>query len=178
MVFFHVRHGGMAAGCDKIRIMEKDEKFMKLALAEAHKGLAKGEVPVGAVIVLDGRVIAKAHNQPISLNDPSAHAEILALRKAAKKTGNYRLTGAEMFITLEPCVMCAGAILNARVRRVVFGASDPRGGAVVSLFRMLEDRRFNHSVHVVRGTMEGACSEILSRFFREKRLVFSVRKNQ
>ena len=156
--------------------MDNDEKFMKLALAEAQKGLARGEVPVGAVIVLDGRVIARAHNKPVSLSDPSAHAEILALRKAAKKLGNYRLTGAEMYVTIEPCVMCAGAILNARIKRIVFGASDPKGGAVVSLFRMLEDKRLNHSVEVVCGIMGEACSEILSRFFREKRILFSARK--
>lgn len=149
---------------------------MRLALNEAQKGLARGEVPIGAVIVLDGRVIARAHNKPVSLNDPSAHAEILALRKAAKKMGNYRLTGAEMYVTLEPCIMCAGAILNARVRRIVFGAGDPKSGAVVSLFRMLEDKRLNHSVEVIQGIMEEACSEILSRFFREKRILFSARK--
>lgn len=156
--------------------MEKDEKFMKLALAEAQKGLAAGEVPVGAVIVMDGRVIARAYNKPVSLSDPSAHAEILALRKAARKLGNYRLTGAEMYVTLEPCAMCAGAILHARVRRVVFGAGDPKGGAVTSLFRMLEDKRLNHSAEVVHGIMEEACSEILSRFFREKRITSSARK--
>lgn len=149
---------------------------MKLALTEAQKGLVEGEVPVGAVIVLDNRVIARAHNKPVSLNDPSAHAEVLALRKAAKKIGNYRLTGAEMYVTLEPCVMCSGAVLNARIKRIVFGARDPKGGAVVSLFRMLEDKRLNHSVEVVHGIMEEACSEILSRFFREKRITFPARK--
>lgn len=156
--------------------MEEDEKFMRVALAEAQKGLAIGEVPVGAVVVLDGKAVARAHNKPVSLSDPSAHAEILALRKAAKKLGNYRLTGADMYVTLEPCVMCAGAILHARVRRIIFGASDPKGGAVVSLFRMMEDKRLNHSVQVVHGIMEEACSEILSRFFREKRIIFSARK--
>lgn len=149
---------------------------MKLALTEAQKGLVEGEVPVGAVIVLDNRVIARAHNKPVSLNDPSAHAEVLALRKAAKKIGNYRLTGAEMYVTLEPCIMCSGAVLNARIKRIVFGARDPKGGAVVSLFRMLEDKRLNHSVEVVHGIMEEACSEILSRFFREKRITFPARK--
>jgi tRNA(adenine34) deaminase len=156
--------------------MEKDEKFMRLALAEAQKALGREEVPVGAVIVLDGRVIARAHNRPVSLNDPCAHAEILALKKAAKKIGNYRLTGAEMYVTLEPCVMCSGAILNARIKRIVFGAKDLKSGAVVSLFRMLEDKRLNHSVEVAHGVMEEACSEILSRFFREKRILFSARK--
>ncbi len=149
---------------------------MKLALTEAQKGLVEGEVPVGAVIVLDNRVIARAHNKPVSLNDPSAHAEVLALRKAAKKIGNYRLTGAEMYVTLEPCIMCSGAVLNARIKRIVFGARDPKGGAVVSLFRMLKDKRLNHSVEVVHGIMEEACSEILSRFFREKRITFPARK--
>ncbi len=156
--------------------MQEDEKFMGLALKEAHKALAIGEVPVGAVVVLDGKVVARAHNKPVSLSDPSAHAEVLALRKAAKKLGNYRLSGADLYITLEPCVMCAGAILHARVRRVVFGAADPKGGAAVSLFRILEDRRLNHSAHVVQGILAGACSEILSRFFREKRITFSAQK--
>ena len=156
--------------------MEKDEKFMKVALAEAQKGLAAGEVPVGAVLVLNDKVIARAHNMPISNVDPCAHAEILALRKAAKKVGNYRLTGAHMYVTIEPCVMCAGAIVNARLKRIVFGAGDPKSGAVVSLFRILEDKRLNHSVEVVHGIMEEACAEILSRFFREKRIIFSARK--
>ena len=132
---------------------------MGLALAEASKAMARGEVPVGAVIVMDGKVIARAHNSPISLNDPCGHAEVLAIRKAAKKIGNYRLTGAEMYVTLEPCVMCAGAIVNARISRVVFGAADPKGGAVVSLFKILGRRQAQPfrqgSTGCVAGTLRG-----------------------
>lgn len=157
-------------------IMQKDEQFMGLALAEAEKGMAAGEVPVGAVVVMDGKVIAKAHNSPVAKCDPCAHAEVIALRKAASAMKNYRLTGAELFVTLEPCAMCAGAILNARIARLVFGAADPKGGAVVSLYSILEDPRLNHSVRVDRGVLEDSCSEILSRFFREKRILFSARK--
>ena len=138
--------------------------------------MARGEVPVGAVIVMDGKVIARAHNSPISLNDPCGHAEVLAIRKAAKKIGNYRLTGAEMYVTLEPCVMCAGAIVNARISRIVFGAADPKGGAVVSLFKILGDGRLNHSAKAQQGVLQEPCAEILSRFFREKRITLSARK--
>ena len=155
--------------------MERDEHFMGLALAEARKAMARGEVPVGAVIVMDGKVIARAHNRPISLHDPCGHAEVLAIRKAAKKIGNYRLTGAEMYVTLEPCVMCAGAIVNARISRVVFGAADPKGGAVVSLFKILGDGRLNHCA-AAEQLLQGPCAEILSRFFRGKRITSSARK--
>ena len=156
--------------------MEKDEHYMGLALAEARKAMARGEVPVGAVIVIDGEVIARAHNRPISLNDPCGHAEVLAIRKAAKKIGNYRLSGAEMYVTLEPCVMCAGAIVNARISRVVFGAADPKGGAVASLFNILADGRLNHSAQTQQGVLQEPCAEILSRFFRGKRITSSARK--
>jgi tRNA(adenine34) deaminase len=150
--------------------MDRDKKFMRLALAEAEKALQAGEVPVGAVIVRGGEVIASAHNGPVGLKDPSAHAEILALRRAAAAEGNYRLAGTTLYVTIEPCLMCAGALIHARVSRLVFGAPDPKGGAVVSLYGVLGDARLNHRVEATGGVLREACSEILSRFFREKRL--------
>ena len=150
--------------------MDRDEEFMRLALAEAEKALLAGEVPVGAVVVRGGEVIASAHNGPVGLKDPSAHAEILTLRRAAAAEGNYRLAGTTLYVTIEPCLMCAGALIHARVSRLVFGASDPKGGAVVSLYGVLQDARLNHRVDVTGGVLREACSEILSRFFREKRL--------
>jgi tRNA(adenine34) deaminase len=150
--------------------MDRDEEFMRLALAEAEKALLAGEVPVGAVVVRGGEVIASAHNGPVGLRDPSAHAEILALRRAAAAEGNYRLAGTTLYVTIEPCLMCAGALIHARVSRLVFGAPDPKGGAVVSLYGVLQDGRLNHRVEVTGGVLREACSEILSRFFREKRL--------
>jgi len=150
--------------------MDRDESFMRLALAEAEKALLEGEVPVGAVIVRGGEVIASAHNGPVGLKDPSAHAEILALRRAAAAEGNYRLAGTTLYVTIEPCLMCAGALVHARVSRLIFGATDPKGGAVVSLYGVLQDGRLNHRVDVTGGVLREACSEILSRFFREKRL--------
>jgi tRNA(adenine34) deaminase len=150
--------------------MDRDEKFMRLALAEAEKAFQAGEVPVGAVVVRGGEVIASAHNGPVGLKDPSAHAEILALRRAAAEEGNYRLAGTTLYVTIEPCLMCAGALIHARVSRLVFGATDPKGGAVVSLYGVLQDGRLNHRVEATGGVLREACSEILSRFFREKRL--------
>src|SRR5947207_13036060 len=116
---------------------------MRAALEEARRGLRAGEVPVGAVVVHDGEIVARAHNAPIALNDPTAHAEILALREAGRKLGNYRLTGATLYVTVEPCPMCCGAVLQARVARVVYGAADPKAGAVESLYRLLDGARFN-----------------------------------
>jgi tRNA(adenine34) deaminase len=150
--------------------MDRDEQFMRLALDEAQKAMEAGEVPVGAVVVRGGEVIASAHNAPVGLRDPSAHAEILALRKAAAGEGNYRLAGTTLYVTIEPCLMCAGALVHARVSRLVFGAADPKGGAAVSLYRVLEDARLNHRVEVAGGVLAAECGEILSRFFREKRL--------
>ena len=150
--------------------MDHDEEFMSLALAEAEKALLAGEVPVGAIVVRGGEVIASAHNGPVGLKDPSAHAEILALRRAAAAEGNYRLAGVTLYVTIEPCLMCAGALVHARVSRLVFGAPDSKGGAVVSLYGVLQDARLNHRVDVTGGVLREACSEILSRFFREKRL--------
>jgi len=147
-----------------------DEKFMTLALEQASLAFQKGEVPVGALITLGGEILAMSHNSSISMNDPSAHAEILAIREAARILDNYRLINATLYVTLEPCVMCAGAIIQARIQRVVFGAGDPKSGAVVSLYRLLHDKRLNHTVEVTCGVMKDACAEILSRFFHEKRI--------
>lgn len=150
--------------------MLTDEDYMRLALDEARKAAAEDEVPIGAVLVQDEQVIARAHNAPLACNDASAHAEMLAIRMACKEIGNYRLTGAKLYVTLEPCVMCAGAILQARLRQVIFGARDPKAGAVVSLYQILTDNRFNHQVHLSEGILRDECGEILSRFFREKRV--------
>jgi len=152
-----------------------DEKFIDMAIEEAFLAFAKGEVPVGAIVTLGDTILARSHNNVISMNDPSAHAEILAIRHAAKKVGNYRLIGATLYVTLEPCVMCAGAIIQARVQRIVFGADDTKGGGVVSLYGILNDKRLNHSVEVKSGVKKDACGEILSRFFREKRIVGNLK---
>src|SRR3989339_624699 len=141
---------------------EKDEKWMRAAFAQAELALAAGEVPVGAVIVVNDELVSVACNRPISLCDPSAHAEVLAIRGAASLLGNYRLAGTTLYVTLEPCLMCAGAILQARIERIVFGAADPKGGAVVSLYRLFDDRRLNHTVAVTEGILREACVEILS----------------
>jgi tRNA(adenine34) deaminase len=146
-----------------------DEALMAAALDEARRGLAAGEVPVGAVVVAGGEIIGRAHNAPIALADPTAHAEILALREAARKLGNYRLTGATLYATVEPCPMCCGAILHARVARVVYGAADPRAGAVDSLYRLLDDARLNHRVAARGGVLAGEAARLLKAFFEAKR---------
>jgi tRNA(adenine34) deaminase len=150
--------------------MPTDHDFMKIALEEAQEAYCRGEVPVGAVLVLEGNILARAHNSPIMRNDPTAHAEILALRQAGEKFGNYRLTGAELYVTLEPCIMCAGAIIQARISRVIFGARDPKCGAVVSLYNILADKRLNHQVEITEGILPEECGEIISRFFQQKRV--------
>jgi tRNA(adenine34) deaminase len=155
---------------------ETDEKWMRLALAEAGRAREAGEVPVGAVIVRDGVLIASTHNRSIALCDPSAHAEMQAIRAAAAATGNYRLVGTTLYVTLEPCLMCAGAIIHARIGRLVFGAEDPKGGAVVSLWQLFEDQRLNHKVAVTGGILREMCAEILSGFFREKRLIVPLKE--
>jgi tRNA(adenine34) deaminase len=154
--------------------MENDEKWMRLALEEASLARTAGEVPVGAVIIRGEELLAKAHNSPIALNDPSAHAELLAIRRAAAAIGNYRLAGTTLYTTLEPCLMCAGAILQSRIERLVFGAADPKSGAAVSLYRIFDDRRLNHAVAVTEGILREACAEIISGFFREKRIISTL----
>jgi len=150
--------------------MESDSYYMGVALAQARAGLAAGEVPVGAVLVDEaGEVLARAFNQPIALNDPTAHAEILALRQGARQRGNYRLLGSSLYVTMESCIMCLGAMLTARIRRLVFGAPDPKGGACVSLYRLPEDARLNHRLEVTGGVREAECRELLQEFFQARR---------
>jgi len=142
---------------------------MRLALQEATRAGEEGEVPVGAVLVSDGQVIARGRNRPITLSDPTAHAEILARREWAAKVGNYRLPDCTLYVTIEPCAMCAGALLQARVRRLVFGVEDPKAGGVRSLYFLLEDERLNHRVEVSAGVLLQECREVLRRFFQERR---------
>ena len=146
------------------------EQYMDLALDEARKAVDAGEVPVGAILIdKDGEVIGRGHNQPISQADATAHAEIVAIRAGGRKTGNYRLGGSTLYCTIEPCTMCAGAIVHARIERVVFGAPDLRFGAAGSIYNVLTDPRFNHSVEVVRGIRDDACTALLQAFFRSRR---------
>jgi tRNA(adenine34) deaminase len=142
---------------------------MREALDEARRGAAGGEVPVGAVVVMEDIVVARAHNAPIALADPTAHAEVLALRAAAEKGRNYRLTGATLYATIEPCAMCCGAALHARVARVVYGARDPKAGAVESLYRLLEDARMNHRATSTGGVLADEAARLLSVFFETRR---------
>lgn len=146
------------------------ERFMKEALVEARRAYQAGEVPVGAVVVdAEGRVLAKGFNRPIKSLDPTAHAEVVALRMACAAVGNYRLFGATLFATLEPCLLCAGACLQARIDRLVFGARDPKGGAVRSLWSLLDDPRNNHRITIVEGVLAEECASLLQDFFRSRR---------
>jgi tRNA(adenine34) deaminase len=155
----------MAAGGEA----ELDARFMAEAIDEARRAAAAGEVPVGAVVVLDGAVIGRGRNQPIALADPTAHAEVLALREAARGRGNYRLPGATLYATVEPCAMCCGAAVHARVARVVYGAADPKGGAAASLYRLLDDDRLNHRASVMGGIKAAECAALLREFFEARR---------
>ncbi len=146
-----------------------DEKYMKMALEEAEKAGQRGEVPVGAVLLKGDRVIAKDHNRCIELSDPTAHAEILVLRKGGEILKNYRLTEAVVYVTVEPCPMCVSAMVHGRISRLVFGSLEPKHGAVESKFRFLNDDGLNHKVKVDRGILEKECAEILQTFFRERR---------
>jgi tRNA(adenine34) deaminase len=147
----------------------RDEALMRLAIDQAHNAWALGEVPVGALVVRDGQVIATGFNQPIGNSDPTAHAEIQALRAAAELLGNYRLNHCELYVTLEPCAMCAGAIQHARIKRLVFGAADPKTGACGGVVNLFAEPRLNHHTHVERGVLAGDCGELLSRFFADRR---------
>ncbi len=142
---------------------------MRLALDQAHNALLVGEVPVGAVILRDGKVIATGYNRPITTHDPTAHAEIVALRHAATLLGNYRLPGCELYVTLEPCAMCAMALLHARLGRVVFGATDPKTGAAGSVLNLFDQPQLNHHTVLVGGVMADACSALLREFFAQRR---------
>jgi tRNA(adenine34) deaminase len=146
-----------------------DELFMTEALVLARAAEAAGEVPVGAVLVLDGAIVARGANAPIGLNDPTAHAEVLALRAAGQHVGNYRLPGSTLYVTLEPCPMCAVAMVHARVQRVVFGAADPRTGAAGSIMDLLRDPRLNHQVDVTGGVLADEAGLLLKRFFQARR---------
>jgi tRNA(adenine34) deaminase len=150
-----------------------DEEFMRQAIAEAQAARADGEVPIGAVIVLDGEVKGRGRNAVIRANDPTAHAEIVALREAARSVENYRLTGATMYSTIEPCAMCAGAIVHARVARLVYGARDEKAGAVDTHFGICATDFLNHRVTVESGILEAECREMIQSFFRQKRKVNS-----
>ena len=145
------------------------EDFMRLALAEALRARDAGEVPVGAVVVLDEVAIGSGFNQPISSNDPTAHAEVVALRSAARHVGNYRLTGARLYVTVEPCLMCVGAAIHARIAEVVFGAPEPRAGALVSAARAHETPGLNHRLAVTGGVLEDECRRVIQAFFAERR---------
>ena len=145
------------------------ERYMRLALEEAELALGEGEVPVGAVIVHENRVVAMAHNQRERLRDPTAHAEMIAITQAAESLHGWRLDGCTLYVTLEPCPMCAGAIIQARIPAVVYGAADPKAGAVHTLYRLLEDSRLNHNCLVVSGVLAEPCGEILTRFFQQQR---------
>ena len=148
---------------------ELDRQFMQQALDQAKLAAAAGEVPVGAVLIRDGQVISTGFNQPISNSDPSAHAEMMALRAAAHNESNYRLPGTTLYVTLEPCIMCAGAMLHARVERVVFGATDPKTGAAGSVLNVFLEKQINHQTQVEGGIMGEECGKILRDFFKERR---------
>jgi tRNA(adenine34) deaminase len=147
-------------------------QLMGEALLEAEKALGKGEVPVGAVLAgPKGEILARGCNQPISLNDPTAHAEIISLKGAAAQCENYRLPGTTLVVTIEPCIMCMGAAINARVSRLVFGAFDPKAGAAGSIYNLYDDPRLNHRIEVISGIREKECRELLQDFFRSKRIL-------
>lgn len=148
---------------------ELDHQFMQQALEQAKFAALAGEVPVGAVLVRDGQIISTGFNRPISNSDPSAHAEMMALRGAAQDQSNYRLPGTTLYVTLEPCIMCAGAILHARVERVVFGAIDPKTGAAGSVLNVFSEKQLNHQTQVEGGIMEQECGQVLRDFFKERR---------
>ena len=149
--------------------METDIQFMQEALAEAHSAAAAGEVPIGAGLVHDGKILIRSGNGTIRDNDPTAHAEMVVLREAARLLGNYRLADTTLYVTIEPCGMCAGAIIQARVPRLVYGADDPKGGAVRSCFQMLSHPRLNHQVAVTPGVLAADCAALIQSFFAARR---------
>ena len=154
---------------DSELINEINEHFMQQAFLQAEAAFSADEVPVGAVIEHKGQIIAASHNQCIALKDATAHAEMLAITQAAESIGDWRLENCTLFVTLEPCVMCAGAIINSRIPRVVYGAIDPKGGAVESLYQLLQDDRLNHRCEILSGVMANQCGNILTTFFQQKR---------
>jgi len=146
-----------------------DELWMEEALREAHHALAMGEVPVGAIVVRDGRIVGRGWNRPVAANDPTAHAEVLAIREAGQDIGNYRLLDCDLYVTVEPCAMCAGAITHARIRRLIYGAEDAKAGAVHSMLQVLNHPKLNHKVEVSSGVLAARCMDLVQTFFREKR---------
>ena len=148
-----------------------DEQFMREALSLAKRAADAGEVPVGAVVVKDGAMVGRGFNRPVTGNDPTAHAEVMALRDAAERVGNYRLDDCELYVTLEPCAMCAGAIMHARVSRVVYGAADPKSGACGSVVDLFAEDRLNHHATIVGGVLAGEAAELLQEFFAARRKV-------
>ena len=150
-------------------ITDKDLEYMQLALEHARLAPARGEVPIGAVLVLDGQVLAQVHNFREAWLDPTAHAEVVAIREAATRLGTWRLTGTTLYVTIEPCSMCTGAIIQSRIARLVFGAKDPKAGACGSVFNLPEERRLNHQVQVVGGVMERESQELMQAFFKRLR---------
>jgi tRNA(adenine34) deaminase len=148
---------------------ENDAMWMEQALAEARAAATKGEVPVGAVLVHEGREISRGHNRTIADCDPTAHAEMIALREGAKALGNYRLTGTTLYVTIEPCAMCAGAMIQARIARLVYGCKEPKGGAAESCFSIFDHPMVNHRVEVIGGVMAGECSRAMQEFFQARR---------
>jgi tRNA(adenine34) deaminase len=145
------------------------ESFMRLALEQARLAADAGEVPIGAVAVADGTVVGRGYNRPIGAVDPTAHAEVIALREAARALNNYRLTGVDLYVTLEPCLMCVGALVHARVAKVIFGAREPKTGAVLSTLQALDIPTLNHRFEIVEGVLEEECRDIVQAFFRERR---------
>ena len=149
--------------------MTKDEKWMQIAIEEAKLAMKENEIPVGSVLVQNEKIIAQAHNQPIINNDPTAHAEIQLLRKAGKQQENYRLGGSTLYVTLEPCAMCFGAMMHARIKRIVFGALDPKTGVCGSCIDLNKESFFNHKISITRGVLEKECGDLLRLFFKIKR---------
>ena len=149
--------------------MNKDEKWMQIALNEANLAMKENEIPVGAILVKNGKLIAQSHNQPIKKNDPTAHAEIQLLRKAGEQQKNYRLIGSTIYVTLEPCTMCFGAMVHARIERIVFGASDPKTGVCGSCINLNKENFFNHKISITSGVLENESSELLKLFFKSRR---------
>ena len=167
----NLAEGNLAEGnLAKLAQIQLDRFWMARALAAAAEAEREGEVPVGAVIVIDRQILGIGFNRPISLNDPTAHAEIVAIREAARKLQNYRLTGSTLYVTVEPCAMCAGSLVNARVSRLVYGTADQRAGGIESVFRIVENRSLNHRVEVTSGILAEECRELIQDFFRKRRV--------
>jgi tRNA(adenine34) deaminase len=164
----------MKACFKKMKNREFDERYMRMALEEAEKAGQRGEVPVGAILLKGDQVLAKDHNRCIELNDPTAHAEILVLRKGGEILKNYRLNETVMYVTAEPCPMCVSAMVHGRISRLVFGSLEPKFGAVESIFRLLDNSHLNHKIKVDQGVLEKECAEILKTFFRKKRTYKSL----